>query len=344
VYTVQLDPPYRLTTLTRRPPHRSPLHLDRLVSIRTVAVMDCSPSNSCLLDDLVDVQTHSPDWTLSSPDAHAIEDPADAFTPSDFRSMQAQEVTDAQPTATPSLLDALLAIAGAEDGCAAPQNSMSSLTQPLPGSRLGLAQVGSSLQYSPCLELLPNELLLHVLGFLDVSDLLATSRTNRHLRSISLSPILHQTRRRHYRAVLPPLLSSPSRPSLADLIARSIFLTKTSIVSRRLARSLVSIRLARRLAARPSPEALVSRAVLPPECVPGLAGVHVAPGLVATRKAIEKERVKDGLRRWMAGHWRREVTERQEHVRQVDESRGVGRVWRLRRYWERVSKGERLAW
>jgi hypothetical protein len=176
VYTVQLDPPYRLTTLTRRPPHRSPLHLDRLVSIRTVAVMDCSPSNSCLLDDLVDVQTHSPDWTLSSPDAHAIEDPADAFTPSDFRSMQAQEVTDAQPTATPSLLDALLAIAGAEDGCAAPQNSMSSLTQPLPGSRLGLAQVGSSLQYSPCLELLPNELLLHVLGFLDVSDLLATSR------------------------------------------------------------------------------------------------------------------------------------------------------------------------
>jgi hypothetical protein len=140
--------------------------------------MDCSPSNSCLLDDLVDVQTHSPDWTLSSPDAHAIEDPADAFTPSDFRSMQAQEVTDAQPTATPSLLDALLAIAGAEDGCAAPQNSMSSLTQPLPGSRLGLAQVGSSLQYSPCLELLPNELLLHVLGFLDVSDLLATSRVS----------------------------------------------------------------------------------------------------------------------------------------------------------------------
>lgn len=84
----------------------------------------------------------------------------------------------------------------------------------------------------------------------------------------------------------------------------------------------------------------MSRAVLPPECVPGLAGVHVAPSLVATRKAIEKERLKDGLRRWMASKWRSEVTERQEHVRRADESRGVGRVWRLTRFWERVSKGE----
>lgn len=122
-------------------------------------------------------------------------------------------------------------------------------------------------------------------------------------------------------------------------MARSIFLTHTSVVSRRLARSLVSIRLSRRLAARPSAEALAERAVLPVECVPGMAPVHVAPAIVARRRAVERERVKDGLRRWVAAKWRCEVREREEHVRAVEESRGVGRVWRLTRFWERVGRG-----
>ncbi|KEY66754.1 hypothetical protein S7711_07541 [Stachybotrys chartarum IBT 7711] len=203
-----------------------------------------------------------------------------------------------------------------------------------------LAAVRPPLDSSNGIEELPNEVLLHVLGYLDVSDLLATSRTSHLLRSLSLAPILHQYRLRHCRLLLPPLLTSPSRPSLADLIARHIFLTNTSVVSRRLARSLVSIRLARRLAARPSAEALVERAVLPPECVPGRAAVHVAPSLVATRKAIEKERLKDGLKKWMAVKWRRAVAERQELAKQTHESRGIGRVWRLTRFWERMSKGE----
>ncbi|KAH7323082.1 hypothetical protein B0I35DRAFT_192939 [Stachybotrys elegans] len=193
-----------------------------------------------------------------------------------------------------------------------------------------------------CLEYMPNEILLHVLGFLDVSDLLATSRTSHLLRCLSLSPVLHQHRIRRSRHLLPPLLSSPSRPSLADLIARHIFLTNTSVVSRRLARSLVSIRLSRRLAARPSPEALVHRAVLPPECVPGLAAVHIAPGLVAARKAVEKERLRDVLRRWMARQGCRELEMRQEVAKAVQETRGVGRVWRLTRFWERVSKGDQV--
>ncbi|TQN73305.1 hypothetical protein CSHISOI_02124, partial [Colletotrichum shisoi] len=187
---------------------------------------------------------------------------------------------------------------------------------------------------------LPNEIMLHILGYLDVSDLLSTSRTNHHLRHLSLSPILHHYRLRHTRAILPPLLSSPSRPSLAELIARSIFLTHTSVVSRRLARSLVSIRLSRRLATRPSAEALVERAVLPPECVPGMSMVQVAPALVAKRRAIEKEKVKDGLRKWVEGVWKGEVRQREEGIKKWEESKGVGRVWRLRRFWERVSRGD----
>ena len=117
-------------------------------------------------------------------------------------------------------------------------------------------------------------------------------------------------------------------------------MTNTTVVSRRLARSLVSIRLSRRLAARPSIEALVERAVLPKECVPGLCPVPVAPALLAKRKAIEKERTKDVLRRWVGAKWRGEVREREEFVRRREENSGVGRVWRLRRFWERVSRGD----
>lgn len=155
-----------------------------------------------------------------------------------------------------------------------------------------------------------------------------------------MAPILHAYRLRLNRAILPPLLAT--RPPLADLIARSIFLTNTTVVSRRLGRSLVSIRLARRLATRPPAEVLVERAVLPYECVPGLAVVHVAPGLVAKRRAIEKEQVKDGLRRWVDAVWKRQVLQREEGMRQWEQSRGIGRVWRLRKFWERVGSGERV--
>lgn len=123
-------------------------------------------------------------------------------------------------------------------------------------------------------------------------------------------------------------------------MAQSIFQTHTTVVSRRLARSLVSIRLSRRLAARPSPEALAERAVLPKECVPGMAPVLVAPAIAAARRHVERERVKDRLRRWIASTWRGEVREREEGVRRMDESRGVGRVWRLTRFWEKVGRGE----
>jgi hypothetical protein len=126
-------------------------------------------------------------------------------------------------------------------------------------------------------------------------------------------------------------------------------LTHTTFASRRLARNLASIRLARQLASRPSAETLVERCVLPPECLPcsaskkmnrGGGGAVVAPALVARKRAVERERVKDRLREWIGNVWKGEVVRREEGVRRWEERAGVGRVWRLRRYWERVARGE----
>ncbi|KAK0673087.1 hypothetical protein QBC41DRAFT_396946 [Cercophora samala] len=184
---------------------------------------------------------------------------------------------------------------------------------------------------------LPNEVLLHILSYLEVCDLLATSRTSHHLRTLSLSPHLHRLRLRLARTTLPTRLDSPSRPTLTDLVRRSIFLTNTTIISRRLARSFVSIRLSRQLAARPPPEVLVERCVLPAECLPGKKAA-VAPALVARKRAVERERVKDRLRGFVGSVWGGKVREKEEGVKQWEERSGVGRVWRLRRFWEGVSR------
>ncbi|KAK4039615.1 hypothetical protein C8A01DRAFT_46945 [Parachaetomium inaequale] len=183
-----------------------------------------------------------------------------------------------------------------------------------------------------------------------VDEELEAVDTSHHLRTLSLTPHIHATRLRRTRTLLPPLLTSPARPSRADLIRRSIVLTHTTFASRRLARSLASIRLARNLASRPSAETLVERCVLPAECLPPSSSsssfcskrgvVAVAPGLVARKRAVEKERVKDGLRGWVGSVWKGEVGRREEGVRRWEERAGVGRVWRLRRFWERVGKGE----
>lgn len=158
------------------------------------------------------------------------------------------------------------------------------------------------------------------------------------MRCLCVAPILHILRRRYIRAVLPPLLASPSRPSLADLMARSIFLTNTTVKSRKLGRDFVAIRLKNRLAKRPPVHVLVERCVLPQECAPGIG--HVAPALAARTRAIEREKLKDGLRNWVGGVWKREVGRRSERVRKVDESVGIGRVWRMRKFWERVGRGD----
>lgn len=68
----------------------------------------------------------------------------------------------------------------------------------------------------------------------------------------------------------------------------------------------------------------------------------MAPALVATKRAVEKERLKDGLRSWVGGVWKGQVWERGDRVRRWDESRGVGRVWKLRQFWERVAKNDNI--
>ena len=78
----------------------------------------------------------------------------------------------------------------------------------------------------------------------------------------------------------------------------------------------------------------MARSVLPPECVT-TKKTAVAPALVAKKRAVEMERVKDSLRRWVERVWRGEVKERSERVKQWEERVGVGRVWKLRRFWER---------
>ncbi len=79
--------------------------------------------------------------------------------------------------------------------------------------------------------------------------------------------------------------------------------------------------------------------MLPAECLPAAAG-GVAPALVARKRAVERERVKDGLRGWVGSVWRGRVREREEGVRVWEERVGVGRVWRLRRFWEGVGRGQ----
>jgi len=59
---------------------------------------------------------------------------------------------------------------------------------------------------------------------------------------------------------------------------------------------------------RPSAEELVELGVLPAECFRHGKGGGLAPGLVETKRKIEKERVKDLLRGWVE-EWRRRGSE-----------------------------------
>lgn len=68
-------------------------------------------------------------------------------------------------------------------------------------------------------------------------------------------------------------------------------------------------------------------------------GKWEAPAIVQRKKAIERERIKDSLRRWLEGRWLGEKGRREKEVRRWEEEWGVGRVWRLRRFWERVGQG-----
>ncbi|KAH6714253.1 hypothetical protein BKA61DRAFT_735754 [Leptodontidium sp. MPI-SDFR-AT-0119] len=160
---------------------------------------------------------------------------------------------------------------------------------------------------SPNLPTLPSELLLHILSFLDIPDLLTLTRTSHPLRSLSLDPLLHIARL--HRASISLSHSLPLRPSLADLMAHRIYITRTTLAARSLGRNLIRIKLNRQLLKRPSAEELVQLGVLPRECwSKNGGGLGLAPALVETKRRVERERVKDTLRGWVE-EWRRRGSE-----------------------------------
>ncbi|KAE8445063.1 hypothetical protein EG329_013777 [Mollisiaceae sp. DMI_Dod_QoI] len=171
-----------------------------------------------------------------------------------------------------------------------------------------MAQMQASLAPpSHSLSNLPFELLLHILTYLDIPDLLALSRTSHLFRHLSLDPLLHSLRL--HRASFTIERSLPLRPPLAELMAHRIYITRTTLAARNLGRNLIKIKLNRQLLKRPSAEELVELGVLPAECFRhGIGGGGLAPGLVETKRKIEKERVKDLLRGWVE-EWRRRGSE-----------------------------------
>jgi hypothetical protein len=219
---------------------------------------------------------------------------------------------------------------------------------------------------SATLSSLPAELLLQIMSHLDIPDLLALSRTSHHLRTLSLDPLLHALRLR--RASFTLLSYIPLRPPLTQLMHQRIYITRTTLAARNLGRSLIKIKLNRKLGRRPSAGELVELGVLPGECYnKGGKGMVMAPGLVETKRKIERERVKDILRHWVE-EWRRkgegkadgQVGER-PGVRRLarrfgrEEKREVGQRWAapekgrredptrakvlgLRRFWEKVGR------
>ncbi|QSZ36187.1 hypothetical protein DSL72_007312 [Monilinia vaccinii-corymbosi] len=172
---------------------------------------------------------------------------------------------------------------------------------------------------------LPDELILEILSYLDVDDLLIASRLSHHLRTLSLDPLLHTHRLHHASHTLSRRLSH--RAALTDLLSQRIYITRTSLVARSLGRNLIKIKLNRQLGQRPTVETLVEKNVLPRECY---GHGRVAPGLVEVKRRVEKERVKDGLRRWVEG-WRGKVGEKEREVEGTREGKIEVR-WLVRRF------------
>ena len=175
---------------------------------------------------------------------------------------------------------------------------------------------------NPSLVVLPDELLLHILTYLDIPELLSLSRTTTHFRALSHDPLLHASRL--FRASITLEHSITTRRSLADLMAHRIYITRTTLAARTLGRNLIKIKLNRQLSNRPSPERLVDLGVLPMECYTKGAGGFLAPSLIEVKRRVEKERVKDVLRGWI-DEWRRRGGERDEAPEQKTDVRRMAR-------------------
>lgn len=231
------------------------------------------------------------------------------------------------------------------------------------------------------LSTLPPEVLLSILQFLDISDLHNLRLTTPLLRRLACDPLLHLQRLHS----VPPILSHkithrPPRRSLAPPNA-TIYLTRTAVLSLRISKSLVRIRVnhalstrpqatdlicrgvlpraynvvspglvavsvkvqrrrvrdvvGRKLEKRPSVGSLVQRCILPEECRPGL----VSPVLVEARRRVMRERLKDGLSRWIQGRGVEAQKEMSDEAAEGVSVRALVRRLQARR--ERVERRER---
>lgn len=159
-------------------------------------------------------------------------------------------------------------------------------------SNVGLRLIGQS-QHTMALEHLPAEVLLRILTFLEVNDLLQLSRTCHSLRDLACDPFLHLERLHRASFTLARALQHrPSRASISPPNAW-IWLSKTNVLSRQISKSLIRIRLSHNLEHRPDAQILVARAILPPSCTSYSS--PVSPGIIQSRQAIEKQKLKDGL-------------------------------------------------
>jgi len=120
---------------------------------------------------------------------------------------------------------------------------------------------------------------------------------------LSLDPLLHRIRLKYSHERVEYLF--PRRPLIQTISppVAGIYLTRTHIAARRLHWSLVSIRLSRCLSRRPKLDSLVSANILPKECCKidrhsgnFVWGIGVAGPLVQSRRRLERERLKEGLR------------------------------------------------
>ena len=136
------------------------------------------------------------------------------------------------------------------------------------------------------LETLPAEVLLRILSYLDVHELHHVTRTCHLLRDLACDPLLHLERLHRVHFILASALEHrPSRSSLSPPNAW-IWLSKTNVLSRRISKSLIRIRLSHNLEHRPHPQDLVARSILPPACTSYSS--LVSPVLIQSQQAVEK--------------------------------------------------------
>jgi hypothetical protein len=222
---------------------------------------------------------------------------------------------------------------------------------------------------------LPDELFIPILIHLDIPDLLAVSRTNRRLRRLALDTQLHHLRLNVY-IPLRLITYLSLRPTEHDLLTRHILRSPLRLAHRfhaaanglRLAFAQNSLR--RKLALRPQLNELIQRGVYP------ATDARVSPVLAMRCKALEREKVRNLLeqelkdRIWerIRGVMGRREKDMQEsvrvlvrrysqrrrddniganifdkHRREVREAPTRAKVYRLRLFFERISRSQQIS-